>query len=442
MLVKPGIKLETAANTILNAAPSTQMVSKCTIYSPTNDKIQIQLPYFHVLKIKQQFGFTYTDEITFDVSVPMEDFLSMLQNAQDLRLAISFRQVIHTSTKIIDEINPIQLHYRVIIANADELLKQLTKQELVTTSEVGRVESIHGRLHRVTLQLMESDIYDIRHKQFNGLLKNVTLKDTIYYCANLLGIKNISLVEPDNTRVYSSLSLPPMLDISTAFDFLQDRYGIYSKGLVYYYTNKTLYIYPGYETAPKTETVVNIYNVPENSYMSAPGYHYFDEGGNIHILCNSKVQAKNMAAQSVENNGNYKIALRTDMALDHVRTVQGDKGMFQKDNALSCGMTSNRGMVSDVKNAKYETSSNNAFKMASDLVKMDCVLLVSGWTKALPYLIKPGTKVIYHYEDLNVYTTRTGIVEELDYAISQQDRTGDYTYICNAAFALRLDPTK
>lgn len=442
MLVKPGKKLETAAKKILDSATSNQLISKCLVYSPTNEKVQIKIPYFHTLKIKQQFSFTYTDEITLDMSIPMEDFLVMLQNAQDLRLAISFNQVVHTSTKVIDSINPVQLHYRVIIANADELLKQFTRQELTVTTETGKLESVHGRLHRVTLQLMESDIYDIRHKQFNGLLKNVTLKDTIYYCANLLGIKNISLVEPDNTRVYSSLSLPPMLDIATAFDFLQDRYGIYSKGLVYYYTGKKLYIYPGYETAPKTETVVNIYNVPENSYMSAPGYHYFDEGGNIHILCNSKVQAKNMAAQSVENHGNYKIALRTDMALDHVRSVQGEKGTFQKDNALSCGMTSNRGMVADVKNAKYETSSNNAFKMASDLVKMDCILLVSGWTKALPYLIKPGTKVIYHYEDLNVYTTKTGIIEELDYAISQQDRTAEYTYICNAAFALRLDPSK
>lgn len=442
MLVKPGKKLETIANKILDSTSSTQLISKCLIYSPTNEKVQITLPYFHTLKIKQQFSFAYTDEITFDVTFPMEDFLVVLQNAQDLRLMVSFHQVIHTSTKVIDNITPIQLNYRVIISNADELLKQLTRQELIVTTETGKLESVHGRLHRMTLQLIESDIYEIRHKQFNGLLKNVTMKDAIYYCANLLGITNISMVEPDNTRVYSSLSLPPMLDISTAFDFLQDRYGIYSKGLVYYYTNKMLYIYPGFETSPKTETVVNIYNVPESSYMSAPGYHYFDEGGNIHILCNQKVDAKNLAAQSVENKGNYKIALRTDMALDHVRTVQGDKGTFQKDNALSCGMTANRGMVSDVKNAKYETSSNNAFKMASDLVKMDCIILVSGWSKALPYLIKPGTKVIYHYEDLSVYTTRTGIIEELDYSISQQDRSNTYTYLCNAAFALRLDPTK
>lgn len=289
---------------------------------------------------------------------------------------------------------------------------------------------------------MDPDIYEIRHRQFNGLLKNVTLKDTIHYSANILGIKNISMVEPDNSRVYSSLSLPPMLDISNVFDFLQERYGIYSKGLVYYYTNKTLYLYPGYETSPVTDTVVNIYNVPENSYIGGKGYHYFDENKNLHILCNHKAQAKNLAAQSVENKGNYKIALRTDMSLDHVRSVQGEKGTFQKNNALSCGTTSNRGMVSDVKNARYETSSNNAFQMASDLVKMDCTLLFSGWSKALPNLIKPGTKVIYHYEDMETYTTKTGLIEEIDYSIRQQDRAGEYTYICSAAFALRLDPSK
>lgn len=442
MLVKPGKKLESMASKILEASEPTQLTAKCMIYSPTNANVVINVAYFNGLEIKQRFGLSYTDEILMNITLPMADMLVILQNAQDLKLVLNFQQVYHTTTKIIDNKTPIQLNYRVIISNADELLKQFTKNEIMVTKDTGRLESIHGRLHELNLQLMDPDIYEIRHKQFNGLLKNVTIKDAIHYSANLLGIKNISMVEPDNTRVYSSLSLPPMLDISNAFDFLQDRYGIYSKGLVYYYTDKIFYLYPEYETAPKTDTVVNIYNVPENSYMGARGYHYFDEGKNLHILCNHKAQAKNLAAQSVENKGNYKIALRTDMTLDHIRTVQGDNGTFQKNNALSCGTTSNRGMVSDVKNARYETSSNNAFQMASDLVKMDCTLLFSGWSKALPNLIKPGTKVIYHYEDSEVYTTRTGLIEELDYSIRQQDRSAEYTYTCSAAFALRLDPTK
>lgn len=442
MLVKPGKKLETMASKILDAADHTQFVAKCMIYSPTNPDVIINVDYFNAVEIKQRFSISYTDEILMHLTIPIANVITILQNAQDLRLALNLKQVYHTTTKVIDNAVPIQLNYRVIISNADELLKQFTKNEVAVTKDTGRLESVHGRLHDLTLQLMEQDIYEIRHKQFNGLLKNVTLKDAIHYSANMLGIKNISMVEPDNTRVYASLSLPPMLDISNVFDFLQERYGIYSKGLVYYYTNKTLYLYPGYETSPVTETVVNIYNVPENSYPGGRGYHYFDENKNLHILCNHKVQAKNLAAQSVENKGNYKIALRTDMTLDHVRSVQGDKGTFQKNNALSCGTTSNRGMVADVKNARYETSSNNAFQMASDLVKMDCILLLSGWSKALPNLIKPGTKVIYHYEEMDVYTTRTGLIEELDYSIRQQDRSSDYTYMCTAAFALRLDPTK
>ncbi len=442
MLVKPGKKLETMAQQILDATESTTMTAKCLIYSPTIQDLQVTLPYFHTLTIKQKFTASYTDEITLDVTVDVPDLLKLLKNAQDLRIVITLNRIFQMKSKRMDHVPPTQLHYRVIISNADELLKQFTKNELIASRETGLTESVHGRRHRLMLQLIEQDIYEIRHKQFNGLLKNATVKDAIYYSANLLGIRNIVLTEPSNTRVYSSLTLPPMLDITNAFDFLQERYGIYSKGLAYYYTDKTFYMYPCYETAPTSDKVINIYNVPASSYLGASGYHCIDESGNIHILCNQKVTAKNFAAQSVENKGNYKVALRTDMALDHVRTVQGDKGTFQKNNALSCGMTADRGMVGNAKNAKYETSSNNAFQMASDMVKMDCTLLVSGWIKALPNLVKPGMKVIYHYEDEAAYTTRTGLVEEIDYTFLPQDRSSEYKYVCNATFALRLDPTK
>jgi hypothetical protein len=440
VLVKPSIKLQKIADTILKQAKHSHWEIDCIFYSPDDQTVRHKLRFFHHFDIKQQFHMSYMDSITLNVTEHIDKILLLLKYYQNLRCAIIMHRIDPYSTVRV-QVPPLKFNFRAIISNAQDLLKKFSKSEILPNEKQGTIESQLSRTFNLEFQLFEENAYELRHKQFNGLLKNTTILNTIHYIANILGIKTVIAQPPDNTRVYSTLSLPPMLDITTAFDFLQDRYGIYSKGLVYYYINKILYIYPGYEINPKSDKVINIYNVAENTYLGTKGYHYLDEYGNVHILSNSKVESKNLSASGIENNGNYKVALRTDMTLDHVREVTGDKATFTKQNTLSCGLVSPRSMVADAKNAKYETSSNNAFQMASDMIKTDCIILATMWSFAEPHLIHPGQKIIYHYDDNEVYKVKTGVIEEITYRTTPINKEKDYIYICHATIALRLDPS-
>lgn len=441
MLIQLGKKLSTIADKILTTADSGYLTIKCLFYSPDDATLKYELLHFDSFMIRQNFVGSYADEIFLNALIPMDTVLSLLKNYQNLRCAITITRVTEGTHLPVTTLPPIQYVYRAIISEAADLYKQFTQNELdPENSPAGRLESLHGRSHPLAFQLIDDKVYELRHKQFNGMLKNATLKDAIHYAANVLGIKNVILKDPTNTRSYASLSFPPMLDISNAFDFLQARYGIYSKGLSYYFTNNTLYVWPGFDLSLESEKVVHIYNVPENSCPSNKGYHYIDNGGNLHILCNHKAESKNLAPSNIENKGNYKIALRTDMVLDQVRTVTGSAGEFNKANSVSCGTTTDRGMTSNAKNAKYEQSSNNIYQMASDMVQNDCELLGSGWSMALPYLILPGTRIFYHYEEGGLYKTKMGQMDAISYSLVQHDRLHEYTYIGTAAFVLRLDP--
>lgn len=440
MITSLSPKLKKIVDGVMEKASPCNTSIDCIIYSPDNPEVKLKVRYFNEWNIVQKFDADYTDTSTMNVSLHTDELIPLLQNTQNLRCAVLIYETDTTKFTRITTKAPTKFNFRVIIANSQDLLKAFGKYEIFPGENGRIVESQHSRTFDVEFQFIDDEVYHIRHKQFNGMVKNVTMEDTIYYVANLLGIKKISLVPPDNTRKYSTVSLPPMLDISTVFDFLQTRYGIYSKGLYYYITNGTLVIYPGYETNPKTDQIVNIYNVPEDTYLGSDGYHYIDEYKNLHIVSNTKSATHNLSEGGVENKGNVKIALRTDMSLDHIRSVQGDKGTFNSQKALSCGLTSQRSMVADAKNTKYETSSNNAFQMTSELTQLDCVLLGTGWNQAVIGKIAPGQKIVYHYDDQSVYKTKTGIVERLEYVIASNTQLQDYIYTCTAALIIRLTP--
>lgn len=439
MIISPSTKLKNVVSTILENTESQFCTIECVFYSPENPDIKISPIMLEKFYINQVFHSTYTDEILLSAHFVTEQTLQLLENYQDLRCALTFYRVEEHTYTLINTIPPLRLNYYVIIENAADLLKQYSKHMLTPPTEEETLDVHQSRLLVLNFQLFEETAYHLRHKQFNALLKNVTMLDVLHYVANILEITDIDIVPPDNTRVYSSLALPPMLDITTVFDFLQDRYGIYSKGLVYYIVQNKLYIYPGYNTTPSTDKVVHIYNVPADMYLGSKGYHYIDEYENIHILGNHKVSSKDMSTQGEENFGNFKVALRTDMTIDHTREAVGEKGKYSNNNTIACGLTSNKSARDGARNPKYETSSNNVFKMASDIANQDCTIVGTAWSMAEPYILHPGQKIFYHYDGAEGYTTVTGVIEEIRYMYEEVHRSGYFIYICVAVYALRLN---
>ena len=278
----------------------------------------------------------------------------------------------------------------------------------------------------------------------NAILNNTTIENAIYFVANTLNIKNVNLYPPDNQKVYSTITLPPMQNIATVFDFMQERYGIYAKGLEYYFTQGTLYIYPGLETNPEAETkkILHIYNVPKNNYEGSDGYYAYDADDNIHLLCNQDIRLVNNAQKSSENTGSNFVALRNDTTIDLTRTTKGNNGEFSDQNLLLVGTENNKTAISNSVNNKYIGGTNNVLALTSELARNNVVLLESGWAMAMPYILTPGMKVIYHYDDVNEYKTVNGILCGVQCTVYPLENNKEFVYAAGGLITCRLEPNE
>jgi len=438
MIVQPGKRLQNEAVAIIdNAIPGTKII-KCVFFTPKDPSLKIIPWIIDEWYIRQRFHSDYMDNNFLQIQVPVGDALALLKNYQNLKVELRIFRADNATGNTLTEYSPEIYVYKVIFENAQDLFKAYSKNELMNKPGDAVYEGPHSNMVSLNCQLFEDKAYSLRNTSITTILRNVTMKDVLYYVGNTLGIKRLEIVPPDNTQKYLHLRIPPVKDISNVFDYLQDEYGIYKDGLNYYYTNETLYIYPGYRTNPTMTPVVHIYNVPKNNYLGSPGYHRIDSDGTIHILCNSEVTSQDMATKGIEKQGNHSTFLRADQLFDLGRTLTTAKReLAQRYDGI--GLNSNKGTTNGTSKLQYEGVTSNLFAVASKIAEMDCTLLSSNWQYAELGLIRPGQKVYYHYEDDSVYTTMRGVVLEVTYSTKILDRKSVYLYNCNAAYILRLE---
>jgi hypothetical protein len=94
------------------------------------------------------------------------------------------------------------------------------------------------------LVLFEEECLGSRKDLHNDVFKNSTVGEVINI---LLGrtFKNkiVTVVKPDNTSVYENIFIPPM-DLPSALEYLQRFYGIYERGIQFFFGTDNVYISP------------------------------------------------------------------------------------------------------------------------------------------------------------------------------------------------------
>ena len=429
------------------------------IYSSENpDSTHIVKPLFiKNYTIKQLFNYQYTDEITISLETTPQEFFKIYQNRQNLWCSIVAYPFIET-TRDIDYSNKVTestetqgrisldsnggwVHtYRALLINIADITKQFNINQLQPTKENNITDNLQSQTIRYSLQLIQDDIYDIRTKAFQLSLKNVTVKQAILAASNTLGIANINIVKPDNQQKYDHITFPPMQTLESFIPMLQKYPGIYKEGCEYYYTNKTLYIYPGYKADlyRENDPIVNIYKVPTDMFPGLFGYAHKDNNNDIHIVSDTDVKIDDKTNQSLENVGNSVITLNAESTLDIARKVNGKIGNFNNDIVMSINMENVEGNTKSKFKTKYIQGSSNPFLMASNMIKDNRLEITLGWHNPIPYMIQPGQRCIYHYEDQEGYKTRVGIIDNIIYSYEVNSRTSVYIYRGTAILTLRL----
>lgn len=443
MLVQISKDLESAVQNTLNKYVPSLVRMDVEIINTDAPSFKIVPKQVKHFSITQEFSDSFMDTIQIGVELTPQEYIDLIQYSQNLRCAVNIWKVDNHAFKMIEKFPPTQIFMKAIVADMQDLLKKYNINELLPKDKSSVNDAYQSLKIPVTLQLLTDTAYDLRHKQFHTMLKDVKIIDAIYYIANIYKIKAIKMIPPDNERVYKVLPIPPMHTFGSALDFLHQRYGVYSKGMEYYYTHDDiLYIYPGYDTRPKltnSEMVLNIYNIPAGHYAGNDGYHYID-GTNIHIVSNGDKELKCMVDEGIETVGNFAVSLRSDTVLDVNRQVDNKAIKITGQMTTSVGIDSKRGMSANVQNAKYTTSTDNLFMQASKLAEFYCSMAVVPWSISEPFTITPGQKVILHYDDQGKYNTHLGIVESVRTGLKTEGRPHEHIYSFTSILVLRLEP--
>lgn len=443
--------LDDKAKEILRTGISQLCKVKCTIFSKENSSIAVTPLQVDTLNIIQLFEKEFHDQITTTLNVSVEEAMLLLTNYQNLRLTFRIDHVTQHYYQLIDDI-PQEVHeFVVVIKNPTDLLKEIQKTELTTSKEASTTssdyqpDSIRSKRYGLQVELLEEKLSNFRTTPFNCLGTECNVMAVILGALAALDIKgdDIEIIrKPDNTRIYSAIPIPPMQTLHTVFDLLHDTYGLYKTGTEYYYTNKKMYIYSGYDTNPPTDKVVHLYKLPENSYPGDCKSHVVDESGNIHIVLQDPVNITNLAEKSIDVNGNYQIARRSDAGLDVDIQMNGKDAKVRGNNLMTMAAQNEQQSQSGSTSAKYIPTTNNALAMSSNMAAALCKYLTTTWQFAWPWLLTPGMKVMYHYEDMTGLKTTTGILSCIEYSLSKLDGTvGDHnSYAWAAQFGVRLSP--
>ena len=421
---------------------------ECKIFSRDNESVSVTPMRIEQMTIVQNFETDYADVITITINVSADEAILILSNYKNLQCNLTFNRY-DELLRLQHDILPQIEKYIVIISNATDLLKQFSKAEMTAVdnpgekSAGGRIpsESVMSRRVNLELQLIDENVYKRRDRPFNFILQNVTIDGAIHYIANLLEIKDVKCQSVDNQRTYENFVIPPMQSLSTVFDYLQEHFGVYSKGLTSYYTQNVLYVYPSFNSKPDVENIIHLYKVQENTYVGCPSYHK-ESGSEVSILLDGKVALENLSEKSTDEIGNYQVSLRAESVHDVGKEFNGRDCKIRDNNLLSIAAENVNQAQSGKVSARYVQATNNAYAMSSTMSQFMCKILGAEWKYAWPYTLKPGSKVIYHYEDVDSVKTCEGILSSVVYNMQINTTVGlngkDNFYSFSAAIMARL----
>lgn len=433
--------MSAAVDSVLGQTSLTDFTVDVQITNTQNQSFSYTPLFLDKITINQDFGGSFADEIFIEFAAGPTDYINIFNNSQGLVVSLRFVYVNPQTLQRVFTPVPIVRSYKALMMDPQDILKKYTTGTLLPTKDMPLTEQ-HIRLAiPVKLWLIEQDVYTIRQQQYHGTLYKSNMASMISYVTSQFNIKQIYLVDPDNTLVWNHIVVPPSHNFDEIFDYLQVTYGVYMKGLDWYYTNSILYVYPAYENNPKIKYVANIYNAPNGNYAGLLSFHSSDASSNsVNIVSTTGVDTTDISRPSAEDSGNSFSFMRASSIVDNYVTTNANGTFVNNNNSLTVGTKIDRMTTPSASNPKYTKTTDNIFYESSKLAKLNTVLIKCGWKKAVPFLLYPGHNIKYHFDKNGVFTNTQGILEGVSYKFTRSQKMGPgYTYSGSADLQLRAD---
>nr|DAG42891.1 MAG TPA: hypothetical protein [Bacteriophage sp.] len=413
------------------------------------------------LTIEQNFNTNYTDEISLVVSLMPAQYLQMYDNSRGLKCSLKFTPM-NKNTMKRETAPTIIKEYLVVFKDKSDIRKRYSKEALVPESRGQMTQAQQGALiPDAEFQLIDETAYRLRKIKFNFIARQVTIKDAILLICKLCHITKAAIVQPDNDKLYENFYIPPSLSFDQTMIFLQSYYGVYDKGLGFYYTDGVLYVFPECETKPTTPESAHLYYVG-NSYTGNDVNHAMADSV-THIVLSGFSKEKDLQDTGSEMEGTSMIIQDATRIIDNATTIGesnatglGKVSVNELNTSVFSANKLDLGMVYNAYQPMFRFDDSNPYKLRELLNAYRRVIVSTQWDAAVPFTFKPGYCIYYHYDGENIakndqgatisstpmYTTKTGICSGVSYTFLETGRHGgEYVHTCQCDLVLSLEYT-
>ena len=259
----------------------------------------------------------------------------------------------------------------------------------------------------VVVELLDRLAWDLRTRSVGGPFHQTNALDVARYLLQKNQLRerlstgdfNYSISYVDKPpKTYECILIEEGKTFLDVFDFLQNKYGIYSKGLGIFLYKQTWELFEPYNPAKFDEggERLVIYNVPTDEMMS-PDRNFYREGDVYYIAATGESKVINSIDDHAVNEG-------TGVRFGDIRSLEnrglGDDNNIDPRKYLTEVNTNPR---ENVVNAPMlaERYTDNPLKASSELYRRRGVVVTLQWENGLYDALKPGMGVELIYPQAN-----------------------------------------
>ena len=422
--------LNKAINRVLNSNNPTRISISLRIYTDANADFSWTPLFLESLFIVQDFSNNYADDITVESFISPNDYIKLHENMGDLRAAVTITYLATSTNEIVISEKPIIKKYYAMLINPKDL-KRTTQAAHKRTAETMVVK----------IRLIDIAVYNTRQKRFHGILKNITMGAAIRHIAVAFGIDKMQMVTPDNKHEYEHIIIPPSKGLEDIFEYLQDRYGIYYKGICSYITNETLFISPIHEINSSTDILpINLY-MGDSGEHAGPGPRHNKTEDIIEIVLEGNSEIIDMAQAVGENDGTGYMLTRSNRLIDgYIKTSNDSGSVYTNDTSMQIELNESGSTISPNQHhiKQLSDTTDNIFKVASDLYMYKLNILQINWLSPRLDFIKPVHPITYIYDDNSVIANVKGVVEAIGYDFVREGPIGNSKHAYSGVSKMRI----
>lgn len=382
-------------------------------------KQEYPLERIESLVLTQNFEESIGDVINLSSRIDRETYFILVNGYKNLKCKLVFKN--HNPRTATTGDDAYNFVWTAILTNRTDSAK-IESPGVLTNNDGGN--SALKSLVTLNMELIHPMLLNIKYKKTCGIFRNITVDTAIKYFAAKLGVKHLSVTQPDNIRVIENLVIEPIRSLRDIYGFIQAKYGIYKKGLSVYFNGfdddtGRLTVFPKYDYNPTGIPAIMPIEIMfigngMMAGMSRTFGYYTDKtpietvvgstiASGMKIICNSTSVATDASDVGVDTIGSMSLLMNTERTIDILRSIKIDgnhRSVPIGDKYLLDGLmenTTNNGFSINLFNPTYDVSYNNPWKVASNYASFSKEVVVGTWVNALPWTFQPGVKLTYTF---------------------------------------------